>query len=332
MRAIVTGGAGFIGSYLCEELVSRKISVTVWDNLFRGRLENIKGLLNEENCFVKLDMADHNEISHMAALILSERPNFIFHYAAINGTQYFYEIPAQVLEVNAMACYNLMLALRAVKKEAPDYICKIVFASSSETYGEPFNLPTKETDVTYVNIDHIRDSYAAAKLIGEFYIKLMAEELKMPYVILRLFNVYGPRMVGTKYGQVIPEFIQRISQGEYPLNIYGNGEHMRSFCYVTDNVSMTVEMALSNGASGVYNIGNSCEVSILDLGKRIMEKMGKKPEFHFLPERVGDHKRRCPDTHKIHMIIGQREYISLDEGLSRMIKARVVTDKRAKLC
>lgn len=322
MRAIVTGGAGFIGSYLCEELVSRGISVTILDNLFRGKMENIEGILQGENRFVNLDMADHSQIEEMAKLILQEKPELIFHYAAINGTQYFYDIPAQVLEVNSMAVYNLMLALREVKKVAPGYHCKVIFASSSESYGEPFSLPSKENDITYTNIDHVRDSYAIAKIIGEFYVKLIAEELKLDYVIFRLFNVYGPRMVGTKYGQVIPEFIQRLSQGEYPLNIYGNGEHMRSFCYVTDNTRMTVDMALSKGENGVYNIGNSHELSILDLGTQIMKKMGKEPKFQFLPERVGDHKRRCPDTTKLHNVIGQQEYVSLSEGIDHMLKVQ----------
>lgn len=321
MRAIVTGGAGFIGSYLMEELIRRGISVTAWDNLFRGKLANIEGLLNENNRFVKLDMAERDNISKMAALILEERPEFIFHYAAINGTQYFYDIPAQVLEVNAAATYHLMLALREVKHQAPDFHCRVIYASSSETYGEPFSLPSKETDVTYVNIEHVRDSYAAAKLVGEFYVKLIAEELNLDYIILRLFNVYGPRMVGTKYGQVIPEFIQRLTDGEYPLNIYGDGEHMRSFCYVTDNASMTVDVALSPAPNGVYNIGNSHEVSIRYLAEMIMNKMDFNPKFNFLPERVGDHKRRCPDTHKLHSVLGPRDYITLEHGIELMLAA-----------
>lgn len=319
MRAIVTGGAGFIGSYLMEELIGRGIAVTAWDNLFRGKLENIHALLNADNRFVQIDMAEYGNINEMAQLILAERPALIFHYAAINGTQYFYDIPAQVLEVNTSAVYHLMLALREVKRQAPDYHCKVIYASSSETYGEPFSLPSKETDVTYVNVEHVRDSYAAAKLVGEFYVKLIAEELGLDYIILRLFNVYGPRMVGTKYGQVIPEFIQRLSEGEYPLNIYGNGEHMRSFCYVTDNVRMTVDAALAPTGKGIYNIGNSHEVSILNLGTLIMNKMGKEPSFRFLPEREGDHKRRCPDTTKLHALIGVQEYIDLDTGIERML-------------
>lgn len=322
MRAIVTGGAGFIGSHLMEELISRGIAVTAWDNLFRGKLENIQHLLRDNNRFVNLNLAQHDRIGEMARLILEERPELIFHYAAINGTQYFYDIPAQVLEVNMAATYHLMLALREVKRQAPDYSCKVIYASSSETYGEPFSLPTKESDITYVDVSHIRDSYAMAKLGGEFYVKLIAEELGFHYTVLRLFNVYGPRMVGTKYGQVIPEFIQRLSEGEYPLNIYGNGEHKRSFCYVSDNVRMTVDMALSDAGDGVYNIGNSHEISILELAELIMRKMGMEPAVHFLPERVGDHKRRCPDTAKLHRAIGVQSYMPFETGIDRMLEAR----------
>lgn len=319
MKAIVTGGAGFIGSYLMEELISRRYSVIVWDNLFRGKLENIRNLLNENNKFVNIDLAFEENVPQMTEMIVKEQPNLIFHYAAINGTQYFYDIPSKVLEVNTMATKNLMNAVRNAKKQVPDYKCKVIYASSSETYGEPFSIPSKETDVTYVNIDHIRDSYAAAKLIGEFFVKLIAEEMGMNYIILRLFNVYGPRMVGTKYGQVIPEFIQRLYEGEYPLKIYGKGEHKRSFCYVTDNVKMTVDAALIDCPNGVYNIGNTHEISIHELGSIIMKKLGKKPQFQYLPERVGDHKRRCPDINKLCQIIGERKCINLEQGIDLML-------------
>ncbi len=319
MKAIVTGGAGFIGSYLMEELIKRNIIVIAWDNLFRGKIDNIKDLLDDNNQFLKIDLAADVNIDVMAKEIAKEEPDFIFHYAAINGTQYFYDIPAQVLEVNSQATYNLMRAIRKAKKQNPRLNCKIIYASSSEVYGEPFSLPSKETDVTWVNVEHIRDSYAVAKLVGEFYVKLIAEELKLPFIILRLFNVYGPRMIGTKYGQVIPEFIQRLANGEYPLNIYGNGEHMRSFCFVTDNVRMTADVALSNADSGVYNIGNNDEVSIKYLGEMIMRKMNLEPAFNFLPERVGDHKRRCPNTTKLFKAIGTQNFIPLENGIEQMI-------------
>jgi nucleoside-diphosphate-sugar epimerase len=320
MRAIVTGGAGFIGSHLAEELIKRDIHVSIWDNLSRGRLENISHILGGENRFLNLDLALHENIRRMADIILAEQPALIFHYAAINGTQYFYDIPARVLEVNTIATHNLMLALREVKKSNPDYRCKIIYASSSEVYSEPLSLPSKETDITYVNIEQRRDSYAVSKLAGEFYVKLIAGELGIDFLILRLFNVYGPRMVGTMYGQVIPEFIKRLSEGEYPLKIFGNGEHKRSFCYISDNTGMSVDLALSGAPGGVYNIGGSDELSILNLADIIMTKMGKEPKYDFLPEREGDHKRRCPDTSKLHAAIGKRGYVPLDEGLRVLLE------------
>jgi nucleoside-diphosphate-sugar epimerase len=264
-------------------------------------------------------MADQSSISKIQHIILDECPDLIFHYAAINGTQYFYDIPSKVLEVNTQATFHLMSALRNVKVSIPEYYCKVIYASSSEVYGEPFSLPTKETDITYVDAEHVRDSYAVSKLIGEFYIKLFAQELGLDYINLRLFNVYGPRMIGTKYGQVIPEFIDRLSNGEYPLNIYGNGEHMRSFCYISDNIALTIDLALSSHYKATYNIGNNIEVSIAELGTLIMKKMGLDPKFVYLPERAGDHKRRCPDTSKLHHVLGNHVYIPLEAGIDLLL-------------
>lgn len=320
MRALVTGGAGFIGSHLCEELSNNGFDVTVWDNLFRGRIENLEGMLKNNNYFYKIDMSQYSSVKTMKAVLLNERPEYIFHYAAINGTQYFYDMPARVLDTNIQITANLMKAIKEVKQEDNSYSPIIIYASSSEVYGEPLSIPSSETDITYADISHPRDSYAVSKLAGEFYVRLYAQELDIKYIILRLFNVYGPRMVGTKYGQVIPEFIARLKNGEYPLRIYGNGEHRRSFIYVTDNVKDTVRLVLSNAGSGVYNIGNDLETSILELGSSIMRIMGKEPEFEFLPERQGDHMRRRPDTTKIHEVIGESGYIGLTEGLNRLCK------------
>lgn len=320
MRALVTGGAGFVGSHLCDELISRDYVVSIWDNLFRGKLENIEGILqDDDNHFENINMADMHNIDRMAELIAEEKPELIFHYAAINGTMYFYDIPAKVLETNAGATYNLMLALRKAHKIAPDYIPTIIYASSSEVYGEPLHLPSNENDVTYVNVESIRDSYAAAKLIGEFYVKLIAEELNMPYYIMRLFNVYGPRMVGTKYGQVIPEFITRLKEGEYPLKIYGDGTQTRSFCYVTDNVRMTTDLAESDAVSGVYNIGNSDEITIGELAGIVMRKLDLEPKFETSPALVGDHARRWPDVSKLIDVVGEQDLVGLSEGIDKMI-------------
>ena len=320
MRALVTGGAGFIGSHLCDELIARGYEVSIWDNLFRGKIENVEELLQDgDNRFFEIDMADGNNIDKMVELLVEEKPELIFHYAAINGTMYFYDIPAKVLETNADATRNLMLALRRVHELIPEYKCTIVYASSSEVYGEPLHLPSNEQDITYVNVESVRDSYAAAKLIGEFYVKLIAEELGYDFYIMRLFNVYGPRMVGTKYGQVIPEFITRLKEGEYPLKIYGDGTQTRSFCYVTDNVKMTIDLAESSAASGVYNVGNPDEITIGDLAAIIMKKLDLEPALETTPALSGDHKRRWPDISKLIDVIGAREMIPLVEGIDKMV-------------
>jgi nucleoside-diphosphate-sugar epimerase len=320
VRAVVTGGAGFIGSHLCEVLVEKGYEVSIIDNLFRGKYGNIEHLLNDRNRFYKIDLSLVEETAGIASILFREKPELIFHYAAINGTQYFYDIPGKVMEVNSQACYCFMKAVKAAKQVDPTWHPKIIYSSSSEVYGEPFTLPTRENDITYVNVNHARDSYAASKLMGEFYIKLMAEELQIEWIVLRVFNVYGPRMIGTKYGQVIPEFIKRLYDGEYPLKIYGDGSHRRSFIYVSDHVKYAWALAVSGAANGIFNIGNTRETSISDLGSLIMRKMNKEPEFICLPEREGDHKRRCPDITKLKNTVQMNDFVTLEEGIDRMLK------------
>jgi nucleoside-diphosphate-sugar epimerase len=319
MRAVVTGGAGFIGSHLCEALVEKGYKVSIIDNLFRGKYENIEYLINDRNHFYKIDLSLVEETANVTGIFIREKPELIFHYAAINGTRYFYDIPGKVMEVNSQACYCFMKAVKAAKQANPSWHPKIIYSSSSEVYGEPFTLPTKENDVTYVNVNHARDSYAASKLMGEFYIKLMAEELKIEWIVLRLFNVYGPRMIGTKYGQVIPEFIKRLHDGEYPLKICGDGSHKRSFIYVSDHVKYTLALAVSDTANDIFNIGNTHEISINDLGSLIMQKMNIEPKFTYLPEREGDHKRRCPDITKLKSVSQMNGFITLEEGIDKML-------------
>jgi nucleoside-diphosphate-sugar epimerase len=320
MRALVTGGAGFIGSHLCEILVENGYEVSIVDNLFRGNYENIKHLINDRNRFYKVDMSLFEEIDGITGILVKEKPELIFHYAAINGTQYFYDMPGKVMEVNSLACYYFMKAVRAAKRINPSWHPKIIYSSSSEVYGEPLTLPTKENDTTYVNVNHVRDSYAASKLMGEFYIKLTAGELKIEWIILRVFNVYGPRMIGTKYGQVIPEFIKRLYEGEYPLKIYGDGSHKRSFIYISDHVKYAFALAVSGFANDIFNIGNTREISIIDLGSIIMQKMNKEPKFIYSTEREGDHKRRCPDISKLKNAIQLNDFVTLEEGIDKTLE------------
>ena len=318
--ALLTGGAGFIGSHMSQKLVDNGYKLIIIDNLFRGSLNNIKNILdNDDNKFYNIDLAKNECIYELKDLLIKYKPNLIMHYAAINGTQYFYDEPTKVSTVNSISTYNVLESLKLAKKEI-SFDPKFCFASTSETYGEPFDVPTNEEGITYARVLQDRDSYSAAKLMSEFYTRLYCKELKVNFIILRIFNVYGPKMIGTKYGQVIPEFISRILGGEYPLKILGKGNHTRSFCYIDDHINLTFNLINSDCSNQIINLGNPIEISILDLATKVMKQMNLKPKFEFINEREGDHLRRCPDITKLIGIIGDYKFLTLEDGLTNTIK------------
>lgn len=319
-KAIVTGGAGFIGSYMTKKLIKNGYYVFVIDNLFRGKKENIISVLNKKQCeLIQLDLVDSDSIKSIENLINNNTDiDLIIHYAAINGTQYFYDLPQEVAKVNSIGTYNLMEALVKAKKSLNPKL-KLFFASTSETYGEPFNLPTTENDLTYFRIDENRDSYAVAKMMSEFYVKLYSSKLNINYIILRIFNVYGPKMVGSKYGQVVPELIARLKTGEYPLKLIGSGDQKRSFIYISDHIELTWKLINSSVENSVINLGCDEEISIRDLAFEIMKQMNINPQIETTSERSGDHKRRKPDITKLLSIVGEYEFLPLHEGLKKCI-------------
>jgi len=315
MRYLITGGAGFIGSNVARRLVREGNYVHVLDNLFRGSLMNISDLLESELfSFHKIDLEFEESISQVSKIISTSNIDVVLHYAAINGTQYFYDIPERVAVVNSVVTYNLMRAIESSNKKL-----EIVFASTSENYGDPDIIPTPENGKTYFRIDQDRDSYSVAKMMSEFYVKLYSKKLGIKYLILRIFNVYGKGMIGSKYGQVIPEFIKRLQEGEYPLKIYGKGNHTRSFCHIDDHIELTIRLINSDFRNGVVNLGNDNEISILDLAHLTMKAMGLDPKIEFGKEREGDHLRRCPDISLLFSITGDYDFISLEEGILKSI-------------
>jgi nucleoside-diphosphate-sugar epimerase len=272
-RVLVTGAAGFIGSFLVERLLQDDNHVTGLDNLFRGRRDNLAHL--EGNPRFRQVKADLLEDYSAVAELLSEGIDVIYHLAAINGTRYFYERPFDVLRVNAEGTINL---LRAVEQHP---VAKVVFASSSEVYGEPMTIPVSEDHPFLLNgVANPRHSYAASKVMGEYYVRWSAEKFGFDWVNLRIFNSYGPRMDTSQYGQVVPEFIQRILSNE-PFTLFGLGTQTRSFCYVEDTAEMMVRAGerVSNDA---LNIGNDKEISILALAELIHQVMGRPFEYTFL--------------------------------------------------
>ena len=320
IKYLITGGAGFIGSFLCEKVVESGGQFICIDNLFRGRKENINKYIGiNGSSFHNIDILSSASTSSICELILEYKPEYILHYAAINGTQYFYDMPFETLSVNSVGTYNLLCAINKAKQKNSTIKPVVVFSSSSEVYGSAKNIPTNENDQTYLRINEDRDSYAAGKLISEFYVRNFCNSMGLGWIIFRIFNVYGPRMVGSKYGQVIPEFIERLNNGEHPLKIIGDGSHTRSFCYIDDHIDLTWRALNAAKKNEVYNIGNPIEIKIIDLASIIMKKMKLEVNYKFLPERSGDHKRRAPNISKVIKEVGEFDFISLENGIQRLI-------------
>ena len=304
MKAMVTGAAGFLGSHLCDELLDRGYKVVGIDNFFRGKKENVTFHPNFD--FYERDLTKDY---FLKPLIEKHNPDILFHYAAINGTEYFYDIPTKVFDDNIEITKNVMNAIKGSN------IKKVVYTSTSEVYGDNPPLPTPESHMIELNIFTDRDSYASSKAIGEFYVKYYCKEYDIDYLILRPFNTYGPRMDNTKYGQVVPEFFRKLKDKEF--TIIGDGTQTRSFCYVDDHKRLAVMLSeqLSND---VVNIGNDEQVTILELAKRIHKINGMKFNPKFLPSRDYDTQRRQPDISKIRSCFSQYNFVNLNQGLKKL--------------
>jgi nucleoside-diphosphate-sugar epimerase len=308
MKALVTGAAGFLGSFLSMELLENQYEVVGIDNFFRGKKEYLPK--NKNFTFYELDLVKEKGI--FKEIVNKHKPDLIFHYAAINGTKYFYEIPFQVIDNNIRMTQNM---LDSCKNSS---VKKIIYASSSEVYGEPIKIPIPETHPILLNVHADRDSYASSKAICEFYTKLFAQENKIDYLILRIFNTYGPHMDTSEYGQVIPEFIEKLFNNDN-FTIIGDGNHTRSFCYVSDHARLVTKLT-EKISNEIVNVGNDKEIKIRELAEKIHFLENKKFNPKYLPEREYDHKRRCPDISKLRKIIDDQPNITLEQGLKLTIK------------
>jgi nucleoside-diphosphate-sugar epimerase len=312
-KVVVTGAAGFIGSFLSERLLQEGYSVIGLDNLFRGKEENIHSLKNrypQRFNFVRADIARKEEISKG----VFEDATAVFHYAAINGTQHFYERPLDVLHVNLNGTLNVIEAATDSRS-----IEKIVFASSSEVYGEPRLIPTKETEPCVIpDMNNPRHSYSLSKMAGENYLLWAAKQRGIHYLILRIFNTYGPRMDTSSYGQVIPEFIRKL-YFDPEFTIIGDGRQLRSFCYVQDNIELTLR-AFAKVEDEILNVGNSDEITMLELAA-LMHTLAEKPfRYRLVQGRAGDILRRSPDISKILSLTGYQPRVPLQEGLRKTVQ------------
>jgi nucleoside-diphosphate-sugar epimerase len=317
MNVLITGGAGFIGFHLARLHASLGDRVHVMDSLFKtkGRvdaeLEQIKGAPNVTVHFVDLTRP-------LAEIAISEPLDVVYHLAAVNGTQLFYEIPYDVARINLLATLNLLDWLKGRS------VGRIVYTSTSEVYagGEALGLlpiPTPETvPVVFPQPTLTRFSYGTSKFMGEFLCLHFGSANKIPATVIRYHNIYGPRM---GYRHVIPEFILRAHRRENPFAIYG-GNETRAFCHVDDAVRATREIALSHQTpQEIIHVGNAVEeISMQQLAELVLSLMNIALPIEERGRRTGSVSRRCPDTAKLRRLTGFESSVSLRQGLRGTIE------------
>jgi len=318
MTNLITGGAGFIGSHLAEELLSRKEEVVVIDDLSTGRMENIEHLKSNSRFAYHIDTIMNEKL--MKRLV--RECNIVYHLAAAVGVKYIIDNPLESIRINVRGTETILdLANRFGKK-------KVILASTSEVYGKdrPGKHCFKEDDDRVLGTTTItRWSYSCTKALDEFLALAYWREKKLPVVIVRLFNTCGPRQTG-RYGMVIPRLVKQALLGK-PLTIYGDGNQTRSFTYVKDVVEAVVMLAKNEKALGeIFNVGNPHAVSINELAKRILRLTSSKSRIAYIPYEKAyekgfeDMRHRCPDIAKIRKLIGFSPKTGIDDILRETIK------------
>jgi len=314
MQALITGGAGFIGSHLVDRLLTEGYHVVVVDNLSQGREENIAhNLGNERFTFVRGDVTDARLMERLVA-----EADIVYHLAAVVGVHHVLRSPLSTIRTNLL---GTEITLRAAQRHRR----KVLFASSSEVYGKKDRMPLAEgDDCTFGPTTVSRWCYALSKALGE-HLCLAYHREGLKVSILRYFNAYGPRLDPRGYGSVIARFIGQALQGR-PITVYGDGSQTRSFTYVADTVEGTILAASLPQAEGeVFNIGNGKEITILELARLIKEMTASPSPITLVPyeEAYGpafeEPLHRTPDVSKAERVLGFKAQVSLEEGLARTI-------------
>ena len=302
-NAVVTGGAGFIGSHLAEELTIQGYNVLIIDDLSTGRIENIESLLTRDNAeFIQ------GSITNLSLLRQHFRKiNYVFHQAAIPSVPRSIDTPRAAHNVNITGTLNVLLAAK------DSGVSKVIYASSSSIYGDTPKLPKTE-DMT----PNPQSPYAVTKLTGEYYCQVFHRVYSLPTICLRYFNIYGPKQnPESQYAAVIPSFIKKISENKPPV-IFGDGEQSRDFTFVKDAVRANILAAESN-ASGIFNISRGESITINQLAQLIISIIGKnniKPTY--ANPRPGDIKHSIADISKARTFGYKPEY-NLERGLKETI-------------
>jgi UDP-glucose 4-epimerase len=315
MKALITGGAGFIGSHLAERLLHDGAEVTIIDNLSTGRLENIAAFRQDPKLqFVKGDIRD---VALMQ--LLASRCDTVFHLAAAVGVQLIADDPVHTIETN-------IAGTQVVLEAANKFGRRVLLASSSEVYGKSENVPFAENDDFVLGSTAFsRWAYACSKAIDEFLAQAFYQQYGLSVVTGRFFNTIGPRQMG-RYGMVVPRFVQWALQNE-PLQVYGTGTQTRCFLYVEDLVDAVLALMRCEPAAGhVFNIGSSEEISMAALADKIIGLTGSRSSAQFVPYEVAygrpieDMMRRVPDTTRIRDLTGWQPKTTLDQTLQAIIE------------
>lgn len=314
-HALITGGAGFIGSHLSEYLLQRGYKVSIIDNLTTGQFENVEHLSSHPQ--FRFAIEDIRNL-HTTDRFVSEC-DVIFHLAAAVGVQKIIQEPINTIEVNIGGTETLLQAARRYRK-------KIMIASTSEVYGKGVKFPFEEDDDSLLGpTSKSRWSYAASKAIDEFLGLAYHHEVGLPVVLFRLFNTVGPRQTG-QYGMVVPRFVQWAINNE-PIQVYGDGSQQRCFGNVHDVVDAIYRLSIEEGAVGqLFNIGSNEEISILQLAERIRERAGSSSEIKVISYDEAykdpgfeDFMRRVPSIDKIGRIVGWEPTTALDDTIDQII-------------
>ncbi|MEA3340710.1 MAG: UDP-glucuronic acid decarboxylase family protein [Chloroflexota bacterium] len=306
MHILITGGAGFIGSHLCDRLLADGHDVIAMDNLSTGSVNNIAHLAGRERFhFVKQDVTNY--------IFVEGDLDAVFHLASLPSPVDYLNLPIQTLKVGALGTHKT-LGLALTKG------AKFLLASTSEVYGDPLVHPQHEDYWGNVNPVGPRGVYDESKRFAEALTMAYHHYHDVDTRIVRIFNTYGPRM-RMDDGRVVPNFICQALRGD-PLTVYDDGSRTRSFCYVSDLVEGMVRLLHSEETAPV-NLGNSDEMTILDFAHRVLELTGSDSPIEFVTptdvRTADDPKVRCPDISKARRVLGWAPQVSLDEGLERAI-------------
>ncbi|MBL8118984.1 MAG: GDP-mannose 4,6-dehydratase [Anaerolineae bacterium] len=313
-QALITGGAGFIGSHLTERLLAAGQTVTIIDDLSTGRLANLAHL--EGDARLRVVVEDIRNTQVMDRLV--SECDVVYHLAAAVGVEKILSEPIATIEIN-------IGGTEVVLKTARRYRKQVMLASTSEVYGKGVRFPFTEDDDTVMGATiRSRWSYATTKAIDEFLALAYHKEVGLPVVIFRLFNTVGPRQTG-QYGMVLPRFVQAALAGK-PIQVYGDGEQSRCFCNVHDAVEAIYGLSQMPSAVGqVFNVGSREEVSILELAKRVKARAGSESEIRLIPYTEAyeagfeDFRRRVPNIAKIQSMIEWEPTTTLDETIDQII-------------